>query len=483
MISQDYVLVTFQVDMSNETISDNGIHLMGSDESYTQFGVDTETENPLPAWDPASIQLLDEDGNNIFEVTLSLLSNTNYLYKFINGNTIADSESSIRNHETQGDNEILELVCYNSLEPCASFDGTELSSLTFSTNVSNAIANNGFYSGDMLIVRWGYGETQFIEQTDTLTSPIGSSYSVTIDVPEVKLDEGLFYQYYKIVDNIQYREVYFNFQYEGDDQNLAERRYVSFEGVEEGDNVQISDTVNSNVEPRRRPIFQNTNQIGQDVVVTWEVDMRPAYYQVYSGSILDDIQGDIDISDADQVYELGVWMNGPATFSANQEDWTQWGATLYQTESKKMWDDGTHGDEIAGDHIYSIELSYSSESTFGQEFKLGIGGGDNESGYGLNHIENIDIDNPTIRAYWGSINPLFYNAWDYDLNEPTIEPCGIAGDANLDNLVDVLDIVLIINHIVNEDDLLEQALCNSDFNNDGNVNILDIVTLVDYIIN
>ena len=29
MISQDYVLVTFQVDLSNETISDNGVHLMG----------------------------------------------------------------------------------------------------------------------------------------------------------------------------------------------------------------------------------------------------------------------------------------------------------------------------------------------------------------------------------------------------------------------------------------------------------------------
>ena len=64
MVSQDYVLVTFQIDMSNETISDNGVHLMGSDESYSQFGFDTETESPLPAWDPTSIQLLDEDGDN-----------------------------------------------------------------------------------------------------------------------------------------------------------------------------------------------------------------------------------------------------------------------------------------------------------------------------------------------------------------------------------------------------------------------------------
>ena len=54
--------------------------------------------------------------------------------------------------------------------------------------------------------------------------------------------------------------------------------------------------------------------------------------------------------------------------------WSQWGLTLQGTTSKKMWDDGTHGDQVAGDHIYTLQLSYSSNDTFGQEFKLGIGG-------------------------------------------------------------------------------------------------------------
>ena len=482
VISQDYILVTFQVDMSNEIVSDDGVHLMGSDETFLEFGVSVDTESSFPAWQPDIIELSDEDNDNIFQVTLGLLTNTDYLYKFINGNSFSDSETSNREYTTGDLDTSIDTVCYNSLNPCEFFDGTQLSSLTFKTNVNNAIANNGFNLGDMLIVRWGYAGTQFIEQTHTLTASIGTEFSVTIDNPEVKLDEGLYYQYYKIVNDIQYREVYFNFEYDGEDQNLAERRYVSFEGFEEGDAIEINDTVNSNVDSRRRPVFQNTNQIGQDIVITWEVDMSPAYYQVYSGSVLDDIQGDIDISDADQVYELGVWMNGPATLSANQEDWTQWGETLFNTESKKMWDDGTHGDQIAGDHIYSVELSYDSESTFGQEFKLGIGGGDNESGYGLNHIENININNPTIRTYWGSINPLFYDAWDYDLNEPTIVICGTLGDANSDNLVDVLDVVLIISYIVGNSNLDQEAVCNSDFNDDGSVNILDVVTLVSSIL-
>ena len=57
----------------------------------------------------------------------------------------------------------------------------------------------------------------------------------------------------------------------------------------------------------------------------------------------------------------------------------------------------------------------------GQEFKFGIGGGDNEGGYGNNHIENIDDTNPTftINAQFGSIDPVSYYTWDYDLRQPT----------------------------------------------------------------
>ena len=145
-------------------------------------------------------------------------------------------------------------------------------------------------------------------------------------------------------------------------------------------------------------------------------------------------------------------------------------------------DDGTNGDEIAGDHIYTIQFTYDSESTLGQEFKLGIGGGDNESGYGLNHIENININNPVIRSYWGSINPLFYNAWNYDTNEPISLCNGLIGDSNHDGEISVLDIVLIVNHIIGLDSLTQDSICGSDFNSDFSVDILDIVLIVSNIL-
>ena len=482
-LSQDYALVTFQVDMSNEVVSEDGVYIMGGDESFLEFGLNPETLAPLPAWTPDAIALSDENNDNIFQVSILLLKNSNYLYKFINGNSFGQDEASNRSYIVSEEDEILSPVCFNSLDPCASFDGIPISSITFSTNLSNAIANNGFALGDMLLVRWGYGGTQLTERTDTLLAQgFGTTYSVTIDSIEVNVDSGLFYQYYKIVDNIQYRENYFNFDFDGLDQNMAERRFYNLQDISEDVSLSILDNVNSNVDSRRMPQFMNTDPIGSELVVTWEVDMRPAFYQVYSGSTLYDIQGVVNVTSPYQVYELGVWMNGPATYYANGEDWTSWGAVLANTDSKKMWDDGTNGDEIAGDHIYTIQFTYDSESTLGQEFKLGIGGGDNESGYGLNHIENININNPVIRSYWGSINPLFYDAWNYDTNEPISLCNGLIGDSNLDGEISVLDIVLIVNHIIGLDFLTQDSICGSDFNSDFSVDILDIVLIVSNIL-
>ena len=88
VISQDYLPITFQVDMSNEIVSEDGVHIMGSDDSFLEFGVNLDTQEPFPAWNPSSISLMDNDGDNIFEVTLYLLPNTSYLYKFVNGDSL-----------------------------------------------------------------------------------------------------------------------------------------------------------------------------------------------------------------------------------------------------------------------------------------------------------------------------------------------------------------------------------------------------------
>ena len=77
----DSVDVTFMVDMSNQTVGANGVHIAGG---FGQAG--------LPNWDPSAIALTDANSDNIYEVTLRL-SEGDYPHKFINGNAWGGDEA------------------------------------------------------------------------------------------------------------------------------------------------------------------------------------------------------------------------------------------------------------------------------------------------------------------------------------------------------------------------------------------------------
>ena len=61
--------VTFRVDMSNQQVSPNGVHVAGS----------------MQGWNPGGTAMSDADGDGIWEVTL-VLEHATYQYKFVNGN-------------------------------------------------------------------------------------------------------------------------------------------------------------------------------------------------------------------------------------------------------------------------------------------------------------------------------------------------------------------------------------------------------------
>ena len=313
---------------------------------------------------------------------------------------------------TSGVDTTLSWKWFNNTPP-AGFTGGDTTDITFKADFSTAINENGYQIGDSVIVRAGYfGSAQEVYVAGLTKEGIfGNVYSAVIPDVVLSYGENLYYQYYKLDDDgAEYREVYFNFDYEGDVPSEAERREVMIDGVD----AMVMDDVISNVDGRRQPLFRNTSIIGGHVTVSYTLDMRPAYWHVDQGIVLNDIQGGINISTAAQIDELGVFMNGPATGA-----WSGWGAELSSLEAKQLFDDGTHGDITADDDFYTLQIEYAPDSTnnvIGQEFKFGIGGGDNESSYGLNHIENINdaTDTYTLASAWGSINPGFYSLWDYD---------------------------------------------------------------------
>jgi hypothetical protein len=58
----------------------------------------------------------------------------------------------------------------------------------------------------------------------------------------------------------------------------------------------------------------------------------------------------------------------------------------------------------------------------------------------------------------------------------------IAGDTNLDGIVDILDIVRIVNYILGNLEFNSDEIAVADYNMDNIIDILDIVQIVNYIL-
>ena len=309
-------------------------------------------------------------------------------------------------------------------KPVVAFKGTDTVICKWTTDLTTAIQQKGFTPGDTIWVQYGHSGTgknlngeSPARKTLVKTGITGNVYTAT-DTLIAKVGDIIYYQYYLTKSGVDYREVFFNFDYKGTEYSLAERRSITV-----GKSMDVKDIVTSITDGRRQPVFRNMTKLKQQVTVTVTCDLRPAYYTVLGGDTLESIQGNVVTlkkSIVDSIYKWGVWINGPMT-----NGWTEWGGSLRDSLSKKMYDDGTHGDAVAGDRIYTTQLVLGPQFTdgrerVGQEFKFGIYGGDNESGFGLNHIENIDDAQPTftLNTQFGSINPNRYRFWDFNNKKP-----------------------------------------------------------------
>jgi len=103
------VEITFQVDMSNETVSTLGVHIAGS----------------FQGWDPGASEMLPV-GDNVYALTIELEVGNYYEYKFINGNAWGMDETVPPNCNQNQNRYInvaavpttLEAVCFGSCDPC-----------------------------------------------------------------------------------------------------------------------------------------------------------------------------------------------------------------------------------------------------------------------------------------------------------------------------------------------------------------------------
>jgi hypothetical protein len=312
----------------------------------------------------------------------------------------------------------LQWVWFNNDKPILRANADTLN-VTFNVDMTTAIQKQSFTIGDSITVQSGFFATADSTRTLVLNRQgLTNRYSGTTKLVSA-LNKYLDYQFYLHKGGNDIREYYFNFGYTGLVTAEQERRQV----LVTSKTFTIKDTVVSVTDARRQPYFGNQQNLNKTVLVTWTVDMRPAYYQVKFGDSLAAIQGPRSVLKADSIKAWGVGFNGPAADPATG-GWASWDNFMVTDTNRfhKMWDNGTHGDAVANDSIYTIQITYTTANTIGQIFKFGIGGSDNETAFGLNHLENIDGTNPTatLNTQFGSINPGKYNRWDFTNKKPII---------------------------------------------------------------
>ncbi len=203
LLNAQTIDVTFNVDMQNEIVSPNGVHIAASFQN----------------WDPSTTQLTDLDGDNVYTITISLFSDSSYEYKYINGNIWGNDENVSGGCGAGNGNRILQTdtinqnlipvyfsSCTNSHLGCTDFlannyDSTAISddgSCTYTVSVEfNVDMNNEVVSSSGVHIAGAFTSwsTDSIEMLDLNGDGI---YTVSVD-----LNQGWYYEYkYLNGDNV-----------------------------------------------------------------------------------------------------------------------------------------------------------------------------------------------------------------------------------------------------------------------------------------
>ena len=166
------VNVTFNVNMSNESISSNGVHISGS----------------FTGWTTDSIEMNDFDGDGVYTVDILLDQNQSYEYKFINGNSWGDDEilaswetcvnpssyNRTMNTDTNS-TQMLPTVCFASCIDCQIYGCTDSTALNFDIY---ATIDDGSCSYSV----YGCTDNSSCNYNPSATIDDGSCYNLTFDL-------------------------------------------------------------------------------------------------------------------------------------------------------------------------------------------------------------------------------------------------------------------------------------------------------------
>ncbi|MCA1763541.1 MAG: T9SS type A sorting domain-containing protein [Flavobacteriales bacterium] len=142
-LNPDPANITFRVDMNEETVSAEGVYIMGS---FTS-----------PAWQDGAVEMTDADSDGIYETTIEVGGSADIQYKFTNGDpNVSENEESgdfqaggcgapngiggfNRTHTRSGEDEVLPAVAFNSCQTL-SLEELEVGEVSIFPNPSDGMS-------------------------------------------------------------------------------------------------------------------------------------------------------------------------------------------------------------------------------------------------------------------------------------------------------------------------------------------------------
>jgi len=168
--------VTFQVNMIEETVSGDGVHIAGN----------------FQDWDPTTTPMTDANADDVYDVTLSLYSDVQYQFKYINGNAWAGEESvpaacqapgETNRYEVIGSsNYSIDPVCFSACENCGTLPSYDI---TFRVNMQNETT-----SGDGVYLAGDF--TTWATSAILMTNTSGDLWETTVSLEEATSQEYKF---------------------------------------------------------------------------------------------------------------------------------------------------------------------------------------------------------------------------------------------------------------------------------------------------
>ena len=343
------VAITFEVDMSVQI--DKGNFDAGTG-AMTLAGT-------MNGWDASATPMLDGDGDKVYSVTLDLTPGDAHNFKFVmNGSgwesisdrayTVPNNDDTFRAYFDDDDGRAL----------------TEIA-LSFQVNMELEIASGRFDPDSVLSARGSFNGWS----DATLLAPSATDPNVYEGSAQYETFEG---------DVVYYKYAYTSVN--GTNWETNPPGSDNYEVTVTADDI----TNGYAIVPLRG--YNNAtldDVVNQESVIRFEVDMNGA------------VDGNgVAFPSIDNVFIAGG--NPPLAWPGG--GWPDTDEALV----KFLFDDGTHGDAVAGDNKWSLEVTFPIYSPFDIEYKYGAnwglasngGANDNEGGVGSNHHVTL------FKSFW-----------------------------------------------------------------------------------